>query len=429
MTTWDRTDLFPSHEGLNVLPNNPFLLRLLRHAHHGRVAISDRNSQDVSKTYGDLLRDALVVRSALQQQLSNEVQEKLKRGEEVYIGVLAAGSYQFAVAMVAGLAIGAAVVPMSVANPPEEVAYFVTKAQQVAILCSSATVDLATKVVSSLSNDSGTIPCLDVGAALSHCRRSPLHDLVISSDKYLNDNIAGVVIFTSGTTGRPKGAVLRRAYTYESAQAVADSFNIGPDDVVLHTLPVHHATGLGTSFFPFLNSGACIEFRTGNFDTDWIWNRFRDGGITIFSGVPTMYLRLMWHWQKHISNKPVAERFAYSEGVRRLRSCLCGSSALQQPVQEFWTDVRGGQPILVRYGSSEIPGCIRVPAKVDKAFVPKGCVGSAAPGVDVKISEEGELLIKSPHMFSKYADMSKIWHYADFPPQIPVRQGCYSGRA
>lgn len=226
-------------------------------------------------------------------------------------------------------------------------------------------------------------------------------DIIISSNHTLDDNSAGVVIFTSGTTGRPKGSVLRRSYTHESASVVADSFDIGPSDVLLHTLPVHHATGLGTSFFPFLNSGACIEFRTGSFDPAWIWNRFRDGGITMFSGVPTMYLRLMWHWQKEIANKRTEERFALSEGVRRLRSCLCGSSALQEPVQDFWTSVRGGQPTLVRYGSSEIPGCIRVPARVDKSSVPKGCVGSAAPGVDVKISDNGELWIKSPHMFSK----------------------------
>jgi malonyl-CoA/methylmalonyl-CoA synthetase len=96
-----------------VLPNNPFFIRLLRHAHRDRIVVRDRNDHDMSKTYGELICDALAVRSALQQQLSHDVQLKLKRGEEVYIGVLAAGSYQFAVAMVAGLAIGAAVVPMS----------------------------------------------------------------------------------------------------------------------------------------------------------------------------------------------------------------------------------------------------------------------------------------------------------------------------
>lgn len=243
---------------------------------------------------------------------------------------------------------------------------------------------------------------MNVTTALANAPPLQASDIVVSSDRYLDDNSAGVVIFTSGTTGRPKGSVLRRAYTHESALVVADSFDIGPSDVLLHTLPVHHATGLGTSFFPFLNSGACIEFRTGSFDPKWVWERFREGGITIFSGVPTMYLRLMWHWQRHIADKPAGERFAYSEGARRLRSCLCGSSALQQPVQDFWTKIRGGQPILVRYGSSEIPGCIRVPTRIDKGSVPKGCVGSAAPGVDVKISDDGELLIKSPHMFSKY---------------------------
>ena len=209
------------------------------------------------------------------------------------------------------------------------------------------------------------------------------------------------MIFTSGTTGRPKGSVLRRAYIHESALVVADSFDITSDDILLHTLPVHHATGLGTSFFPFLNSGACIEFRTGSFDPAWVWNRLREGDITVFSGVPTMYMRLMWHYQKEVASKPASERKTYIDGVGKLRSCLCGSSALQQPLQDFWTDIRGGNPILVRYGSSEIPGCIRVPARVDKSSVPKGCVGAAAPGVDAKISDDGELLIKSPHMFSK----------------------------
>ena len=96
-----------------MLPNNPLFIRLLRHAYRDRIAVRDRNDQDISKTYGELICDALAVRNTLQQKLSHDVQARLKRGEEVYVGVLAAGSYQFAVAMIAGLAIGAAVVPMS----------------------------------------------------------------------------------------------------------------------------------------------------------------------------------------------------------------------------------------------------------------------------------------------------------------------------
>lgn len=113
--------------------------------------------------------------------------------------------------------------------------------------------------------------------------------------------------------------------------------------------------GLGTSFFPFLNIGACIEFRTGSFSARWVWDRFREGGITIFSGVPTVFLRLMWHYQQEISQLPQQEVDAYKKGANDLRALLCGSSALQSQVQDFWTNIRNGRPIFVRYGSSEIP--------------------------------------------------------------------------
>lgn len=113
MIAWDRTNLFPSHEGPNVLPNSPFFARLLRHAHRQRIAVRDRNEQDSRKTYGDVLSDALALRSVAEQTLSDDTLAKLKRGEEVYLGILAAGGYEFTVAMIAVLAMGAAAVPMS----------------------------------------------------------------------------------------------------------------------------------------------------------------------------------------------------------------------------------------------------------------------------------------------------------------------------
>lgn len=295
-----------------------------------------------------------------------------------------------------------------VANPPEEVLYYVDKSRQIALLSSSAAADLARKVVSLVERgEDSQLPHLDVSQVISSsASKCDLSQIVISSDRYLDDNAPGAVIFTSGTTGKPKGAVLRRAYIHETALNVVDGYEITHADVVLHTLPVHHATGLGTTFFTFLAAGACIEFRThGGFDAGWVWERFKQGGITVYSGVPTMYLRLMWHYQKHLAGIPPAQPDAYVHGVRALKCMLCGSSALQQPVQEFFTDLRkNGKPgIFVRYGSSEIPGCIRVSANGDFARLPKGSVGSPTAGVDVKISpEDGELLIKSPLMFSGY---------------------------
>jgi malonyl-CoA/methylmalonyl-CoA synthetase len=241
---------------------------------------------------------------------------------------------------------------------------------------------------------------------LPHIPASPIFspfDMVLSSNQYLNENSAGLVIFTSGTTSRPKGAVMRRAYIHETALGVVDGYDIDHKDVLLHLLPVHHATGLGTSFFPFLVSGACIEFRSGNFDPSLVWNRWREGGITVFSGVPTIYMRLMWFYQQNLAKIPDSERLAYIAGANKLRIMLCGSAALQQPLQDFWTKLRSGSPIMTRYGASEFPSCIRVPASLDFGSLPKGCVGTAVPGNELKLSngEEGELLVKSPYMFSK----------------------------
>lgn len=290
-----------------------------------------------------------------------------------------------------------------VANPPEEVLYFVEKSKQIAVLSSASASSLA-KAAIEMTQWTTAPTYLDIMETIKDAPVTPSSQIVISSNPYLDDNAAGVVIFTSGTTGKPKGSVLRRAYIHEAALNVVDGYDITHTDRILHTLPVHHATGIGTSFFPFLVSGACIEFRThGSFDPSWVWHRLREGGITIFSGVPTMYLRLLWHWQKEIARLSREDQDAFANGVRALRCLLCGSSALQQQVQDFFTSLRDNDRpgILVRYGSSEIPGCIRVDMNTDFTKLPKGCVGTPTPGVDIKVDGEGELLLRSPLMFAR----------------------------
>jgi malonyl-CoA/methylmalonyl-CoA synthetase len=113
----DRTQIVPSHEGPHVLPNNPLFTRLLRHAHKNRLAIKDQ-PLGVSKTYGELLDAVLGFREVVREALPSEVKEQLSRGDEVYVGVLAAGGYEFTVAVLTVLALGAAVVPMCAYIPP-----------------------------------------------------------------------------------------------------------------------------------------------------------------------------------------------------------------------------------------------------------------------------------------------------------------------
>lgn len=181
---------------------------------------------------------------------------------------------------------------LATALPPREAAYFVHKSRQVAILTSRSARPLADATVSHLATTSTTFPSpavIDIAPNLLAQHPSP-STFLLSSNRALDDNAPGLVIFTSGTSGPPKGAVHRRSFISEDTRATAEHFELGPQDVLLHILPVHHATGAMINFFPFLASGACIEFRSGGFDAEWLWERWRMGGLTVFSGVPTVYM-------------------------------------------------------------------------------------------------------------------------------------------
>ncbi|KAK3071403.1 hypothetical protein LTR53_008680 [Teratosphaeriaceae sp. CCFEE 6253] len=398
----DRTLYIPRHTGRNIFPCHSLFGRLIRFAHASpsRLCVRDANTGREA-THLQLLSDVLAMRERVRSQLSTNDQAALDRQDEVYIAVLAPGGYEYTVAMLAVLAIGAAVVPLTVALPAEEALYFTTKSRAAAILVSQGALrlGLALEKLIKERDPRSSFVCIPVAPSTFTSQLHP-DQLITSSDPYLSDNAPGVVIFTSGTTGPPKGAVMRRGYTFEGALAVADHYRITPDDVLLHLLPVHHATGLGIMFFPFLISGALIEFKSHGFSPEWTWDRWRQGGITFFSGVPTIYMRMRRYFEQTLSKQADVDQ--YLAGARQLRACLCGTSALPKPIADFWTEILG-KKILLRYGATEIGAVYKV--AYDKPdSVPDGSVGTLFAGCDVRLSEgdEGEVLVKSPEMFSKY---------------------------
>lgn len=405
----DRTLHVPPHVGGRVLPCHSLFQRLLRLAEHNppRLAVRDDDAGSEA-THIQLLTDVLALRQRLWEALGPDVREAIDRRHEVYIAVLAPGGYEFTVATLAVLATGAAVVPMTVALPPEEALYFATKSQAAAVLTASAALKLGVGLEKLIKDRDArsAFSCVPIAPSTFRPTLQP-DDIAISSDLYLDDNAPGVVIFTSGTTGPPKGSVMRRAYTFDGALAVADHYRITQDDVLLHLLPVHHATGLGIMFFPFLISGALMEFRSGPFSAEWTWERWRKGGLTVFSGVPTIYMRMMRFFQRSLAHLPAAGE--YVAGARSLRACLCGTSALPKPISDFWADILS-RKILLRYGSTETGAVFKV--GLDDGKVPDGSVGTKFPGYDVRLAidgegsdgtgMQGEVQVKGPEMFSKY---------------------------
>lgn len=271
----------------------------------------------------------------------------------------------------------------------------------------------------------------------------PIKDVIISSDHFLDYHGAGLVIFTSGTSGPPKGAVKRRSFLDTNAQSIAQWYHLEEMDVILHTLPVHHATGIGMSFMPFLLAGSCIEFQSSGFNPAQIWERWKQGGLSVFSGVPTMYMRLMMYFDETVSKLPAEEAQVYIDAARSFRLMMSGSAALPFTLQSKWIKLLGGRRILERYGATEFssvfsvrPGDsnnpdVNIPSyallQVTKSnFIWQGSVGKVFFGLQVKLSngDEGEVLVKSPHMFKEFvpAQFIHLSNYLQIPDTFMMRK-------
>lgn len=377
--------------------------RLLRLAHQTPPKIVIRDARaNIARTHAQLLSDVLSLRETLIQTLDRQTRDALDRGDDVYIAVLSLGTYEYAVAVLAILAAGAAAVPLTTALPVEEASYFIRKSNAAAVLAHSSAVELGNALQDMIVKTSDpSFRCIPVQPSLSAHPVDP-EDMLISSDRAPDASGPGLVIFTSGTTGPPKGAVMRRSYVFDEANAVAQHYGLTEDDVMLHVLPVHHATGVGISFFPFLVSGAAIEFRSGSFNERWLWERWREGAtnparrLTFFSGVPTIYMRMKRYYERTLSQLPPGVLAEYVAGARQFRACLCGTSALPYSINQFWTELMQKR-IMQRYGATEFGAIFRVRMGSGDE-VPDGSVGERVPGIDVKLSEgnEGEVLVRSP---------------------------------
>ena len=398
---FDRCDFAPKHAGPNVFPNFFLFSRLVRLAHKPLLACRDLTF-GFTATYAQLLTDVLHLRNVLRKELDPEVVSRIDNEDEVFILLLGPCGYEFTVGFLGLIALGVVPVPISPDLPVKEATYFATKAQTVAVLSAERCIQLGEGLHNALaSHGDSTFRSIRIRPHIMQQCMNP-EEFQISSDQYMDLNKSGYVIFTSGTTGPPKGGVKRRGFLCDVAEQFSSQAGIREGDLVLHVLPVHHATGITVTLLPFLWSGGTIEFRSGGFDTQWTWERIRKADLDFFSGVPTIYMRLMQYYEQVLSKRADAPQ--YAQGASRIRAMLCGTSALPRPLQQKWTALRGGSGILTRYGGTEFGNAFTVTPWLAKQGVPDGSVGTKSPGIDLKLSngDEGEVLMRTPIMFSKY---------------------------
>jgi malonyl-CoA/methylmalonyl-CoA synthetase len=311
-------------------------------------------------------------------------------GERVVVRV--EKSVEAVLLYLACLRLGAVFVPVNAAGTPAEFEHLVGDAQPCLVVLAPA--DLA--VLEPIARSAGTAAVVTLGAQ----GEGSLPQLALNCPAALTpapvhapQHLAAIV-YTSGTTGRPKGAMLTRANLGSNATALVGAWRFAGDDVLLHVLPLFHVHGLFVAINTVLASASSMLF-LAKFDGDTAISLLPR--VTVFMGVPTHYTRLL---QDARLNR---------ESTARMRLFVSGSAPLlAETHQEF--SRRTGHGILERYGMTET--LMNTSNPYDGPRVP-GSVGPPLPGIEVRVTDPasgaaveagsiGALQIRGPNVFAGY---------------------------
>jgi malonyl-CoA/methylmalonyl-CoA synthetase len=212
-----------------------------------------------------------------------------------------------------------------------------------------------------------------------------------------------MILYTSGTTSRPKGVVTTHENITAQIAMLVRAWEWRAEDRILLCLPLHHVHGIINVLSCALWSGAVCEMLP-RFDAATVWDRIGTGDLTLFMAVPTIYNRLIATWE---SSSPERQKLL-SEASRRLRLMVSGSAALPVTTLERWRQI-SGHTLLERYGMTEIGMALSNPLHGER--VP-GSVGRPFPDIAVRLVNEhgenvehgapGEIEVRGPTVFKEY---------------------------
>ncbi|HJV60112.1 MAG TPA: malonyl-CoA synthase [Albitalea sp.] len=283
--------------------------------------------------------------------------------------------------------------PLNIAYQAGEIEYVIGNAEPSVVVCTRANFGWVSKIA--FKAGTAHVFTLDDDRSGSLLERAAAHaDTHAPARKAAGDLAA--IVYTSGTTGRSKGAMLSHGNLLSNARVLRDYWDWRPGDVLIHALPIFHVHGLFVaSHGALLNGSKMLWFA-----------RFAPRGVvarlpeaTVFMGVPTLYVRLL------------AEPTLTREACRRMRLFISGSAPLLIDTFDEFRE-RSGHTILERYGMSETIMLTSNPCRPEDGERRGGTVGFPLPGVSLRIRDDqgrlvaagqiGGIEVKGPNVFAGY---------------------------
>ncbi|MFI1996658.1 long-chain fatty acid--CoA ligase [Actinoplanes sp. NPDC020271] len=251
---------------------------------------------------------------------------------------------EFPIAYYGILKAGAIVVPLNVLMRTPEIAYQLADSGARLLITWAGLIEDAGKVAA----EAGIDDCYAAGPVPPGAAR-PFSELTTATDEPFplaerNADDTAAIVYTSGTTGRPKGAELTNLQLYLNADVPGRLFELQPDDVVIAALPLFHVFGMCSTMNVGIRFGAALSL-VPRFSPDAVLGAITRHRATIFDGVPTMFSALLAH--------PYDERY----DTTSLRVCISGGDAIPAHVLDAF-EHRFGVPILEGYGMTETAATI-----------------------------------------------------------------------
>lgn len=355
----------------------PFLARARSFA--ARTAF---RSPQASHTYRQILdRSALIAAELLQDQ--SDLQE-------ARVALLVAPGFDYTSAQWAIWRAGGIKVPICLSATEPEWEYALTDSQAAIVIADAANAPkiapLCAKLGVRLVNASD----------ISGDAVKPLPDIGV--------NRRAMILYTSGTTSKPKGVVTTHANIQAQIESLVEAWEWSAEDRIPMFLPLHHIHGIINITGCALWSGALVE-PFPRFEMGAIFDRVRSEAYTLFMAVPTIYVKLI----QALEAASETDREAIVAGFKKMRLMVSGSAALPASVHEQWSALTG-QELLERYGMTEIGMAISNRYRGERR---PGAVGAPLPGVEIRLKAEngpvittedepGEIQVRGPGVFQGY---------------------------